>query len=93
MAGGGDKAGTVVAGAGVFYVAGRFSTIVNVVDPVTSTVIPETFTRYSSGLNVEASIANDQRLYPSAPGITFIVPVEPEKPFSCTFCVGLNDDE
>ena len=93
VAGGNDTAATVVAGAGVFCVAGSFSTIVNVVDPVTSIVIPETFTRYSSGLNVDASIADDQRLYPSVPGKTVIVPVEPEKPFPCTFCVGLNDDE
>src|SRR5512136_32946 len=42
----------VVAGAGV---AGTFATRLKVVDPVTSTVIPETVTIYSSGLNAAVS--------------------------------------
>ena len=46
VAGGMDTVTTVVAGASVFSVVGPLSIMLNVVDPVTSIVIPETFTRY-----------------------------------------------
>ncbi len=83
----------VVTIATVSIVVGGLSMRINVVDPVTSTVMPETFTRYSSGLNVEESTSNDQRLYPFVPGITCTVPEEPENSPLCAFCVGLNDEE
>jgi hypothetical protein len=69
------------------------SRILNVVDPVTSIVVPDTFTIYSSGLNVDVSTSKDHRLKPFVPDSTLTVPADPENSDPCTFCVGLNDDE
>jgi len=81
--GGPEGAGTVLAGtvAGVVAVAGVvgiFSTMLKVVDPTTSTVMPDTFRIYSSGLNAAVSTSNDQRLYPFVPGTTCTIPETPE---------------
>ena len=84
---------TVVSGEGVFAVVGSFVTMLNVVDPVTSIVSPDTCTTYSSGLNVDASTSKDQRFSPFVPGSTFTVPADPENSALCTFCVGLKEDE
>ena len=67
-----------VAGDVDLTVVGNLSTIVNVVDAVTSMVVPDTVTIYSSGLKVDASTSKDQRLNPSVPGLTFTVPADPE---------------
>ena len=77
----------------VVTVIGRASTILNRVDPVTPTVIPETLTIYSSGLNDEASIGNDQRFNAPLPGSIFTVPAAPENSALWDLEVGLNDDE
>ena len=56
--GGTGLAGTVAAVVAVVAVAGVvgiFATRLKVVDPVTSTVMPDTFRIYSSGLNVDVS--------------------------------------
>ena len=82
--GGAWLAGTVAGVAGVVAfvavagVVGIFSRILKVVDAVTSTVMPETFRIYSSGLNVAVSTSNDQRLYPFVPGTTCTMPETPE---------------
>ena len=74
----GSVVGTVVSGEGVFTVVGIFSTIVNVVDAVTSIASPVTVTLYSSGLKVDASTSKDQRFNPFVPGSTLTVPEDPE---------------
>ena len=74
-------------------VGGLGSRMLKAADPVTSFVVPDTFTRYSSGLNVDASTGNDQRLNPFVPGSTFTVPLDPENSPLCAFCVGLKEDE
>jgi hypothetical protein len=86
--GGPEGVGTGLAGtvAGVVTVAvvtvagvvGTFSTILKVVDPTTSTVMPDTFRIYSSGLNAAVSTSKDQRLYPVVPGTTCTIPETPE---------------
>ena len=75
---GSDTAVPVVAGTDVFTVVGSFSNMLNVVDPDTSITVPDILTRYSSGLNVDASTSNDQRFIPPLPARTVTVPDEPE---------------
>ena len=102
----GGRAGGVVAGVafrgmavvagrdGVVVTAGMFRSVtINVAEAVTSIVTPETFTIYSSGLNVEVSTKKDHVLYPFVPGMTVTVPLDPENPLPCTFCVGPKEDE
>lgn len=87
--------GGVVAGVeigDVTVTAGR-SVTENVAEAITSRVTPETLTMYSSALKVDVSTSKDHMLYPPVPGITFTVPLDPENPLPCTFCVGLNEDE
>ena len=69
---------TVVVVVAVAGVVGTFATRLKVVDPVTSTVMPDTFRIYSSGLNAAVSTSNDQRLYPFVPGMTLTMPETPE---------------
>ena len=72
---------SVMTGTGVttvVTVTGRASTILNRVDPVASTVIPETLTIYSYGLNVDASTGNDHRFNAPLPCSIFTVPAAPE---------------
>jgi len=61
-------------------VGGNSSRMLKAADPVTSFVVPDTFTRYSSGLNVDVSTGNDQLLNPFVPGSTFTMPLDPENP-------------
>ena len=84
---------SVMTGDGIEGVAGWLFTIVNRVDPVTSIAIPETFTIYSSGLNVDASTGNDHRFNVPLPGSTFTVPEAPENSAFWDLDVGLKDDE
>jgi uncharacterized protein with GYD domain len=88
----GIKAGSVEAGTeevGVAVVLAGvtvgFSIILNVEDPDTSIVTPDTLTIYSSGLNVDASTLKDQRLNPFVPGSTLTVPAAAENSPLCTF--------
>ena len=69
---------SVMTGDGVAGAVGCPSTILNRVDSVTSTVMPETLTIYSSGLNVEVSTGNDHLFNAPLPGTTVTVPEAPE---------------
>ena len=76
---GSDIVVTFVVVTGVFPVGGSFSNRLNEVDPVTSMMVPDTLTRYSSGLNADVSTSKDQRFIPPLPGCTVTVPDEPGK--------------
>jgi hypothetical protein len=88
--------GMVVTGTGTVVTAvvgGSIFTILKKVEAVTSCVIPETLTMYSSGLKAVASTSNDQWLYPPLPGTTVTVPEAPENSPLCVFSVGWKEDE
>ena len=77
-----EKVGVTVVLAGATI---DFSIILNVEDPDTSIVTPDTLTIYSSGLNVDASTLKDQWLNPSVPCSTLTVPAAAENSPFCTF--------
>ena len=84
---------SVITGEGVMGTVVVASTILNRVDPVTSRVVPETFTIYSSGLNVDASTGNDHVLNAPLPVATVTIPLAPENSPLWDLDVGLNDED
>ena len=79
-------------GAGVAGAVACASTILNRVDPVTSTVRPDTLTIYSSGLKDVASTGNDHVFNALLPGTIVTVPEAAENSPLWDLTVGVKED-
>ena len=82
-----------VTGIGVVLVTAGRSVTVNVAEAITSRVTTRNLHEVLVCPECGRIHVKGPGVVPAVPGTTFTVPLDPENPLPCTFCVGLNEEE